>query len=420
MRRLVNHKKPHGIIARHFTLNEQVTRMDEHGHQHAESHRPPIVLVALAAIMLITLGVIGRFDAPSIQVQATPNEETVEARVITVLDEGVNTQGGIQQPYQRLRLEILTGSRAGRAVDVDYGTQGFVSSSILYKTDDRVQVAQIIRPDGGEVYYITEPDRLGALIALLALFIVVIVAVSRWKGLRSLLGMAISFYVITQFILPLILAGRDPVLVSVIGAFGLLAITQYLIYGWSLKTHAAVAGILISLIITGGLASIFVDAARLSGFGAEEVSFLQVAAGSINPRGLLLAGILIGAIGVLDDLTISQASSVFELSRANRALGLRELYRRAMNIGQDHIASTVNTLVLAYVGASLPLLLLFAVYPQPFGQIVNREFVTEEVVRTLVGSLGLVSAVPITTLLACVLVGAPFGRHARRVASDAD
>jgi uncharacterized membrane protein len=417
MRRLVNHKKSHGIIARHFTLNEQVTSMDEHGHQHAESHHPPIVLVALAAIMLITLGVIGRLNAPAIQAQANPNEETVEARVITVLDEGVNTQGGIQQPYQRLRLEILTGSRAGRAVDIDYGTQGFVSSSILYKTDDRVQVSQIIRPDGGEVYYITEPDRLGALIALLVLFIVVILAVSRWKGLRSLLGMAISFYVITQFILPLILAGRDPVLVSVIGAFGLLAVTQYLIYGWSLKTHAAVLGILISLVITGGLASIFVDAARLSGFGAEEVSFLQVAAGSINPRGLLLAGILIGAIGVLDDLTISQASSVFELSRANRALGLRDLYRRAMNIGQDHIASTVNTLVLAYVGASLPLLLLFAVYPQPFGQIVNREFVTEEVVRTLVGSLGLVSAVPITTLLACVLVGMPVSR--RKVISDA-
>ena len=385
--------------------------MDEHEHHHAESQRPPLTLVIAAAIMLIALGLIGRSNAPSIQAQTNPNEETVEARVITVLDEGVVDQGGIQQPYQKLRLEILTGSRAGRAVDVDYGTQGFVSSSILYKADDRVQVSQIIRPDGGEIYFITEPDRLGSLLTLLVLFVVVIIAVSRWKGVRSLLGMAVSMYVITQFILPMILAGRDPVLVSVIGAFSLLSVTQYLIYGWSLKTHAAVFGILISLIITGVLASIFVTATRLSGFGAEEVSFLQVVTGAINPRGLLLAGILIGAIGVLDDLTISQASAVFELSRANRALGLRDLYRRAMNIGQDHIASTVNTLVLAYVGASLPLLLLFAVYPQPFGQIVNREFVTEEVVRTLVGSLGLVSAVPITTLLACGLVGGFKGRR---------
>ena len=385
--------------------------MDEHEHHHAESQRPPLTLVIAAAIMLIALGLIGRSNAPSIQAQTNPNEETVEARVITVLDEGVVDQGGIQQPYQKLRLEILTGSRAGRAVDVDYGTQGFVSSSILYKADDRVQVSQIIRPDGGEIYFITEPDRLGSLLTLLVLFVVVIIAVSRWKGVRSLLGMAVSMYVITQFILPMILAGCDPVLVSVIGAFSLLSVTQYLIYGWSLKTHAAVFGILISLIITGVLASIFVTATRLSGFGAEEVSFLQVVTGAINPRGLLLAGILIGAIGVLDDLTISQASAVFELSRANRALGLRDLYRRAMNIGQDHIASTVNTLVLAYVGASLPLLLLFAVYPQPFGQIVNREFVTEEVVRTLVGSLGLVSAVPITTLLACGLVGGFKGRR---------
>ena len=385
--------------------------MDEHEHHHAESQRPPLTLVIAPAIMLIALGLIGRSNAPSIQAQTNPNEETVEARVITVLDEGVVDQGGIQQPYQKLRLEILTGSRAGRAVDVDYGTQGFVSSSILYKADDRVQVSQIIRPDGGEIYFITEPDRLGSLLTLLVLFVVVIIAVSRWKGVRSLLGMAVSMYVITQFILPMILAGRDPVLVSVIGAFSLLSVTQYLIYGWSLKTHAAVFGILISLIITGVLASIFVTATRLSGFGAEEVSFLQVVTGAINPRGLLLAGILIGAIGVLDDLTISQASAVFELSRANRALGLRDLYRRAMNIGQDHIASTVNTLVLAYVGASLPLLLLFAVYPQPFGQIVNREFVTEEVVRTLVGSLGLVSAVPITTLLACGLVGGFKGRR---------
>lgn len=387
--------------------------MSEHDHDHhhhAESQRPPITLVIAAAIMLVALGVIGRSSAPSIQVQSNPNEETVEARVITVLDEGVLDQGGIQQPYQRLRLEILTGSRAGRAVEVDYGTQGFASSGVIYQADDRVLVSQIIRPDGGEVYFVTEPDRLGALLTLLALFVVVIIAVSRWKGVRSLLGMAISLYVITQFILPLILAGRDPVLVSVLGAFGLLAVTQYLIYGWSIKTHAAVLGIFISLVITGVLASVFVSSTRLTGFGAEEVGFLQAAAGSINARGLLLAGILIGAIGVLDDLTISQASAVFELSRANRALSVRELYRRAMNIGQDHIASTVNTLVLAYVGASLPLLLLFAVYPQPFGQIVNREFVTEEVVRTLVGSLGLVSAVPITTLLACVLVGAPRGR----------
>lgn len=378
--------------------------MHQHEHSHT-SQRPPLSLVILAVLLLAGLGILGRLVAPQVQAAIDPSQETVEARVIEVVEEGTLDQDGVQQPYQKLRLEILSGQRAGRAVAVDYGTQTFGSSVVLYRPDDRVQVMRVARADGGDTYFITEPNRWGPLLTLLLIFVVVIIAVSRWKGVRSLLGLCVSLYVITQFILPLILAGYPPMLVSILGAFALLSITQYLIYGWSLKTHAAVLGILISLIITGVLATIFVDATRLTGYGSEEVGFLQVSGVPIDPRGLLLAGILIGALGVLDDVTISQASSVFELSSANPAFGVHELYRRAMNIGQDHIASTVNTLVLAYVGASLPMLLLFAIYPQPFGQIINREFVTEEVVRTLVGSLGLVTAVPITTLLAGVLTG---------------
>ena len=378
--------------------------MHQHDHNHT-SHRPPLSLVILAVLLLAGLGILGRLVAPQVQAAIDPSQETVEARVIEVVEEGALDQDGVQQPYQKLRLEILSGQRAGRAVTVDYGTQTFGSSVVLYRPDDRVQVMRVARADGDDTYFITEPNRWLPLVTLLLLFIVVIIAVSRWKGVRSLLGLCVSLYVITQFILPLILAGYPPMLVSIVGAFALLSITQYLIYGWSLKTHAAVLGILISLIITGVLATVFVEATRLTGYGSEEVGFLQVSGVPIDPRGLLLAGIIIGALGVLDDVTISQASAVFELSSANPVLGARELYRRAMNIGQDHIASTVNTLVLAYVGASLPMLLLFAIYPQPFGQIINREFVTDEIVRTLVGSLGLVTAVPITTVLAGTLTG---------------
>jgi uncharacterized membrane protein len=387
--------------------------LQQHDHQHA-SQRPPLSLVILAAVLLIALGLIGRAVVPQTQAQIDPTQETVDARVIEVVEEGVFDQGGVKQPYQTLRLEILTGQRANRAVTVDYGTQGLGSSVVLYRADDQVQVTHLVRPDGSDAFFITDPNRLGPLLILLLLFVVFTVAVSRWKGVRSLIGMGISLYVITQFILPLILAGYSPFLVTILGAFALLSITQYLIYGWSLKTHAAVLGILISLIITGVLATIFVEATRLTGYGSEEVGFLQTAGVPIDPRGLLLAGILIGALGVLDDITISQASAVFELSAANFNFGVRELYRRAMNIGQDHIASTVNTLVLAYVGASLPLLLLFAIFPQPFGQLLNREFITEEIVRTLVGSLGLVAAVPITTVLACVLTG----RYGRTVPDE--
>ena len=360
----------------------------------------PIVLIVLAALMLIFLGVIGRSSAPLVQVPTSPGEETVEGRVLAVLQESDDDLNGVQQHYQKLWVIILNGNRAGRAVNIDTAAQGFAAADAAYRVDDEVQIGHFVRPDGSDVYVITDPIRLGTLAALLVIFVVLIVVVSHWQGLRSLAGMAISLYVITQFILPMILAGHNPVFITIVGAFASLAITQYLIYGWSTKSHAAILGILISLILTGILASIFVAAARLTGFGSEEVGFLQSVGVSINPRGLLLAGILIGALGVLDDVTISQASAVWELSAANPALGIRELYRRAMNIGRDHIASTVNTLVLAYVGASLPLLLLFAIYPQPFGQLINREFVAEEIVQTLVGSLGLVAAVPITTLLA--------------------
>lgn len=161
---------------------------------------------------------------------------------------------------------------------------------------------------------------------------------------------------------------------------------------------------MISLIITGILAAVFIEAAKLTGFASEEAGFLQVVGeGTINIKGLLLAGIIIGVLGVLDDITISQSAIVFQLKEANRNFNSKDLYKRAMNIGKDHISSMVNTLVLVYTGASLPLLLLFVNNPYPFSQVINYEIIADEIVRTLVGSIGLVLAVPITTLIASTL-----------------
>jgi uncharacterized membrane protein len=241
------------------------------------------------------------------------------------------------------------------------------------------------------------------LLWLLGAFIALSLLISGWKGLRSLAAMALSLLIIVTFILPRILAGADPVTVSILGAFGILASTLYLVYGWTLKTHAAVLGTFTALVITGLLAAYYVNLTRLTGFGSEEAMFLSQEA-TINLRGLVLGGILIGALGVLDDLVITQASVIFELHAANPALGLRQLFQRGMRIGQDHVAATVNTLVLAYVGAALPLLLLVTQAGENWLNFVNREFVTEEIVRTLVGSLGLMSAVPLTTALACLVV----------------
>lgn len=362
------------------------------------------VMVAAGAILIIgAMAAIGRSARVSIEPLPAGVEETVQARVLEVLEEGEIDRGGIAQPYQKLRVVLLDGELAGRAVTIDHGLYSLLSPESLYRAGDRVLVLRSQGPDGGDVFIITDAVRLDAMAWLAIAFVAIIVVVARWQGVRSLLGMLVSLLVITQFILPMILAGGDPVAISVAGSFVVLAVTLYLIYGWRRKTHAAVTGMLFSLVVTGLLAALAVGLARLTGQGAEEALFLQASGAAINLRGLLLAGIIIGALGVLDDVTISQASAVTELAAANPNLAPLDVFRRAMNIGRDHIASTVNTLVLAYVGASLPLLLLFSIYPQPFAQTLNREFIAEEVVRTLVGSLGLVLSVPITTFLASTI-----------------
>ncbi|MFM8368999.1 MAG: YibE/F family protein, partial [Chloroflexota bacterium] len=202
-------------------------------------------------------------------------------------------------------------------------------------------------------------------------------------------------------IIPHILAGEDPLTISIIGSIILLGVSLYITYGWTLKTHAAVISMVIVLLITGALAGLFVVFTKLNGSGDENVMFLmQLSETPISLRGLFLGGLIIGALGVLDDLVTTQASAVFELHHANSNLGFGGLYGAAMRIGQDHVAATVNTLVLAYAGASLPMMLMFSMGGGDYGYIVNFSFIAEEIVRTLVGSLGLIAAVPITTAIA--------------------
>ncbi|MCK4450632.1 MAG: YibE/F family protein, partial [Anaerolineae bacterium] len=223
-------------------------------------------------------------------------------------------------------------------------------------------------------------------------------------GLRSLGGTLFSLLVIFAFIVPQILAGRDPVAVSITGSIVMLAVSTYLVYGWNPKAHAAVVGMMLSLVLTGVLAWLFVGWTRLTGMGTEESIYLMMELGpGVKLRGLVLAGIIIGSLGVLDDICVGQASAVFELIKVNRDLDRMELFHHSLNIGRDHIAAMVNTLLLAYVGASLPLMLVFTIYQEPFRQRINREPIAEEIVRTLVGSIGLVLAVPITSLIAVLL-----------------
>ncbi len=375
------------------------------------------VMVLLAVLILVIVATVAvslrppsqpmsSAATPTPQASAAGDSQTVEARVVRVIETGqIELTPGQSQTVQRLEVEIVSGPLRGERVEVEHGGMSLTNEYSLYRAGDHVLATVSNLPDGGRLLMVTDFVRTGALALLGAVFVGATVLVSGWKGARALIGLAVSFVVLLGFVLPQILAGRDPVLVSVTGSFVLLAVTLYLTQGWALKTHAALLGVFFSLLLTGALATLAVNLSRLNGFGSEEAMFLQAAGVSVNLRGLLLAGMIVGTLGVLDDVIVGQASAVTELARANPAMDWRELYRRAMNIGHDHIAAMINTLVLAYVGAAMPLLLLFQIYPEPWRLTLNRELIAEEIVRALVGSLGLIAAVPITTLIASLLRG---------------
>ncbi len=253
-------------------------------------------------------------------------------------------------------------------------------------------------------YQFADYQRGTPLLWLTALFVVAVVALGRWKGLRALAGVGISLAIIVTFLLPALLLGDPPVLLSLVACSTIAFLALFLAHGFNDRTAVALLGTLISLGLTGALAVLFVSLTRITGLASEEALLLQAGSGIIDFQGLLLAGIMIGALGVLDDVTVTQVAAVWELKRADRRFGAWELYRRAVNVGRDHIASVVNTLALAYAGAALPLLLLFTQAQRSFSEVLTGEAVAVEVVRTLVGSIGLIAAVPITTGLAALVI----------------
>lgn len=359
-----------------------------------------VILLVVVVAAFILWPYFTQVGLPDVHMSAT-GSETVRARVTEIIEEGEIDLGGTFQRYQVARVELLEGEYQGLLMEVDYGKRQVLANAVYLLPGDKILVTIGLRPDGVLTVYFADFVRSDSLLWLTAIFILVILVISGWKGLRSLLSMAFSLLVIIGYIIPHILAGEDPLLVSIAGSVILLGVTLYLTYGWNLKTHAAVISMILVLLVTGTLAGLSVLFTRLMGSGDESALFLlQMLNTPINLRGLLLGGMIIGALGVLDDLVTTQSSAVFELHHANASLGFRGLFKSAMRIGQDHVAATVNTLVLAYAGAALPMLLMFSLGRGNYGSLVNFEFVAEEIVRTLVGSLGLVTAVPLTTTIA--------------------
>ena len=269
-----------------------------------------------------------------------------------------------------------------------------------FRAGQRVRLSILEQAGQPTFYNIRDLERGRPMLALAALFMVAVIAFGRWQGVRSLIGLACSFAVIVGFVVPAILEGGSPVPVALVGAMAIMLISLYLAHGPGRKTTAAVVGTALALGLTAALTAGFVELTALTGLASDDARNASFQVGGISLRGLLLAGIIIGGLGVLDDVTVSQASLVFELRRANPAAGYAELTRGALAVGRDHVSATVNTLFLAYAGASLPLLVLFVSGGEALGTVATAEAVAVEIVRTLCGSVGLVAAVPLTTLLA--------------------
>ncbi|GGT21552.1 YibE/F family protein [Streptomyces purpureus] len=327
------------------------------------------------------------------QVPPTGDTSTPEGR------EAVNAQQGT---CARATVEVTTGPDKGRTFTE------IVQPDAPRQLEEGQGVVVAYAPDAPRdlQYSVTDVDRGIPMAVLAAIFALAVVVVGRMRGVMALIALAVSFLVLTFFILPAILQGSNPLVVAVVGASAIMLIALYMCHGLSARTSVAVLGTLISLLLIGLLGSLFIGWASLTGNTDDYTGLIHGLYPDIDMSGLLLAGVIIGSLGVLDDVTVTQTSAVWELHQADPSMGPRALYRAAIRIGRDHIASVVNTLVLAYAGAALPLLLLFSIAQSSVGTVANSELVAQEIVRTLVGSIGLVASVPVTTALAALVVSA--------------
>ncbi|SFS30594.1 Uncharacterized membrane protein [Saccharopolyspora flava] len=331
------------------------------------------------------------------------NGEVVAARSASC-NEGESGSDCVQ-----LSVKMQDGPRPNQTIDqlmpTDPGTPRFAVGDqvvLSYAGDN---------PDEPTSFQVVDFQRGTPLMVLALVFAAAVLVLGRWQGLAALVGLGLSLVMLVGFVLPAILAGQNPLLVAVVGAGLIMFVVLYLTHGFSARTSTAVLGTMLSLALIGGLSTVFSAATSLTGLDEDTSSLMGALGAPIDARGLLLAGIVIGALGVLDDVTVTQTSAVWELRAANPTLTWRQLYGAGLRIGRDHVSSAVNTLVLAYAGAALPMLLAYTLSGRTFGEIVSSQAVAQEVVRTLAGSVGLVAAVPITTAIAALVASQePAGR----------
>ncbi len=336
---------------------------------------------------------------------AQSSPEYIEAKVIGISEESTIIESdGFKHPYQKLQFLGQSGSMKDKTFTLENGYYN-QSTIVRYKVGDKLVLTKTKDPSGNNQILIADYVRTTPLLLLAVIFVLVTVVIGGKRGTFSLVGMVLTFGAIFVFVLPQISAGQNPIVITSVAALVVIPVTFLLAHGFNIKTFCAIGSTFIVLIFTGFLSQIFMNYTHLTGYVSEEAAFLNtIKQGSLDARGLLFAGIIVALLGILEDITISQSAIVVQLEKANKKLSITDLFRRAMDIGKDHIASMANTLILVYAGASLPLLLLFVNSSVPIAQVFNSEIVAEEIVRTLTASIGLIVAVPIATLLTVLVV----------------
>ncbi|WTN17555.1 YibE/F family protein [Streptomyces canus] len=404
-----------------------------HGHSHSHGPATPVskhlrkviaaILIPFGVAVVVGLAVLWPGGAPAHERTGVgfdrQTQQATVSKVVSVSCKSVNASGetptGDTSTAEGSSAEQQANGTCKKAtIRVDTGNdKGRTFTEIVQPDQSRqlhegqkVVVAYEPSAPRDLQYSVADVNRRLPMGLLAGIFALAVVIVGRLRGVMALVALAVSFLLLNFFVLPAILQGSNPLLVAVVGASAIMLIALYMCHGLSARTSVAVLGTLISLILIGILGSQFIGWAALTGNTDDNTGLIHGLYPSIDMSGLLLAGVIIGSLGVLDDVTVTQTSAVWELHEANPTMGWRGLYRAGIRIGRDHIASVVNTLVLAYAGAALPLLLLFSIAQSSVGTVANSELVAEEIVRTLVGSIGLVASVPVTTVLAALVVSA--------------
>ncbi|MEV8372684.1 YibE/F family protein [Kribbella sp. NPDC056861] len=389
-----------------------------HGHGHGHGHGDSVVdtsvvdadavvarrvriVVAAVLIPLIAAAVIAMIVMwPGGDMKIAAAEQTGASGTVVSLAECPETPADCDEAKVKLR----SAPGADKGLEVPVEVPKGKNAAVPIKVGDRLILGvQKDAPIEGKYQYV-DHDRSIPLVALAGVFAIAVIALSRWRGVAALGALAVTALTLTQFILPAILKGSNPLLVAVVGGSVIMVIALYLTHGINAQSSVALAGTIAALGLTALLGWGFVKVSAFSGLAGEGASAVKAYVPDLDLTGLLVAGIVIGSLGVLDDVTVTQASAVWELSAANPSASRSELIGAGLRIGRAHVASVVNTLVLAYAGAALPILMVFAIGGVSTGYLLSTEVVAVEVVRGLVGSLGIIAAVPLTTALAAMAV----------------